>query len=1179
MYKAVFMPNFKFSSVKKIVALLLFAVLVSALAPFGVWGDDETVSEYRKGKIYLTYDLPEGTELEINGVRYVPVASDEKSCTLNYTVSGIDTSGSKFYINGTELGAIKSSGSFELTADMLADGENEIQARLITGGGPVYDESMVYGKYNLDDITINSLTVTGAAGNNLALTLIKYMPVAGESGVSAKETAYDGNAVAIGDGWDASTGLGGSTPGTPVMAGFRFDILQNSEGLIYEVDTVKIPDGMAEVKFFDPATQTYLDKTDTVAINNRAPKVVFPAENGTVMYKSETANISVIDNISGVKSAQIYLDDEKVKTLCAAGEYALDISGCKPGRHTVYVVSSDKSGNTEYSFFFFNAAEKPVVPPVVSGNTVSAGEGEKVYGVNLVKNINMYVNPMGDFKNTALRNSYEELVQFSDLGDITTTAAGNSLPYQSFLVDVSGLTGEAVISCFAVTGDYSAYCAAAWNYKTFAWEVLGRAESGEGITVKADISVYSKDGKLRVNLYPSVRGNGADTMLWFTDTQYYTRYDDLNILYKSIAEYAADEYAAGNIAYAVFTGDFIDQMNTAEEADKEYGVADTMQKIMDDSGLPNGVLAGNHDVSHTTFQYDYFKKYFPASRYDDHDWYGGSLDNNTNHFDLVTVGGYNFVVLCLGYGREADEKTVAWANSVLSMYSDYNAVIATHEYLLSSGVWSAETSKAIWEKIAVPNKNVKMILCGHNENSCNQIREVEDTVNGRYVLEIMHNYQFAEINQGPKHIENNYTCDGEGFLRLMTFTEAGQMVMSALSPYYGLTNYYAPYDDKFIYTLDLNRENRSITAKSFVVGVNSAETSRTDGFDGFYAVAGGKCSAITAVGYTSNYYVLSGEKPEYVINRETFGTPWYSGIAPTLSRSAASAAPSEGEARMATSLLPTDSAKLKKTSGSVNFTAEAGENGVTLKFTGTDSTWISVTAPCERISLYDNPYIYFSVNAKNSAKWNISVNTTAGKTYYFAQLLYKEFGYADYAVPSDIIGPWHGYIDISGLVKEGETVNSIYLVNASRDETVVFDYLFIGAPEGVSATFVVDDNTKRRVNITAGGTITEPEAPFAAGKVFEGWFDENNEKAVFPLTLDTNKTYQAKFTEKSSVIGCIYYQEETTFAEITENPENERSNEISVADGGLIEKYWILAICALLIFIAAVFILVKKHKK
>lgn len=290
-------------------------------------------------------------------------------------------------------------------------------------------------------------------------------------------------------------------------------------------------------------------------------------------------------------------------------------------------------------------------------------------------------------------------------------------------------------------------------------------------------------------------------MLWNTDTQYYSRYEDLNFLYESVVRYAAEAYAAGEIGYALHTGDLVDQTDSAETARKQYAFASAMQKILDDAGVPNGVVAGNHDIRHTSADYSYYREYFNEARYADMPCYGGGLDDNASHFDLVSIGGYDFVILYLGCYLEDDPATLAWANEVLRTYSGRNAVIATHEYLNKHAQWSGDRAEVIWNELVVPNDNVKLILCGHNEGAADRLRQVGDS--GRYVLELLADYQFAELGEGPQHVENGMTCDGEGFVRLLCFTRGGQLLVSTYSPAYDKWNYYPEYVDSLVYDLDL----------------------------------------------------------------------------------------------------------------------------------------------------------------------------------------------------------------------------------------------------------------------------------------------------------------------------------------------------------------------------------------
>ena len=1122
---------------KAIVFITVFSCVFSLL-PINVSSKEET--DYLRGTVNLIYDYPETTRLEVGSIKVMPFSKALNLLNLVYSVSGIDTKGSRLFLNDTDIGALSAEGALQLTDDVLKEGQNELKIVLITNSGKLYNDSLVYGTYNLDDVKLNSLSLTDVKGNTIPLTLVKYLPVTGSAGVNETTESYEKAVLDIGDGWNASTGLGGTTPNVPVMVGFRFNYKSEEVGggMVYEVDTTLLPEGKNIVRFYDTENETYYNSEEFITVNNKAPEVEFYFANNEAIEVNDSKTVVVKDSISGVKSAVLYIDGIKKKEIKKAGEFAFSTYNLSLGRHTAMVITTDNAGNTGYFFGFFTVCQNKI-EPIIIDNELNEFDGYTYYGVKVPKTINMYVNPMGDIENKNLRNSYEELVDITKLGKITTTAMGNTVPYQSFVVDVSAYSGtKAVISCSAVTGDYMPYIAAAWNYNNEKWEIIGRAQSGEKLSVEVNANSYTKDGKMRINIYPDISGNGSDTILWFTDTQYYTRYDDLNFLYQSIMEYAKSEYEKGNIAYVAFTGDFIDQMNTDAEADREYKVADRMQQILDSAGVPNGVLAGNHDVRHTQYDYTYYLKYFSKIRYEGKEWYGGTINNNINHYDLITVGGYNFLVLYLSYGSETDEQTVAWANAVLKAHSGYNAIIATHEYLLASGVWSSAKAKEIWEKIAVPNDNVKIILCGHNEGTSNRLRQVEGT--DRTVLEILHDYQFAEINEGPNHIENGYPCDGEGFFRLIKFNNMGQLIMSTYSANYDLDNYFSPYEESFVYNLDLNRDNRSITTTFFAVGFDAEETKTMEGFDGVYVKDNkGNISSIVLAS-RENYaypYPVTGEKPQYITDTTVVESIWYSNISPTLFNTAAPFNPAGKTADVISSLLPTKSESIRKTSGSVDYKAEVTEDGkVSLTFTGTDTTWISVTSPTERINLYENPYIFFSVSAISSVKWNISINTTQ-RSIYFSHNLFEQFGYPDYGSTSDIRGPWHGIIDLSGYVKDGETVTSIYLVNASRNEELTFDYLFVGKPTGVYVDFKVDDSTIKRVFTQTGNEITPPPSPYINGWVFDGWYYENGEKAVFPLKPTENIILEAVFTQQSLEANCVYYNTEADIITDGRNPD------------------------------------------
>ena len=429
-------------------------------------------------------------------------------------------------------------------------------------------------------------------------------------------------------------------------------------------------------------------------------------------------------------------------------------------------------------------------------------------------------------------------------------------------------------------------------------------------------------------------------MIQFFGTPIPSSIPDSNEFYYKVNKYAAEEYKKGNIGYCVHTGDLVDQTFLGDEiAHTEYTVADKAQDILDEALVPNGVVSGNHDVVHETADYSYYYKYFGEDRYKDFDWYGGSLNNNMHHYDLVSIGAHDFVFLYLGCYKEAEEDTIAWANAVCQKYPNRNVVICTHEYLLPSGEYSGDRAEVIWDKIIVPNNNVVMVLCGHNDGVCNQLHQVGDS--DRYVLEILADYQFCELGVGPQHVLNGYNCDGEGFVRLMTFNEAGQVITSTYSPVaeeYGANpnNFFPSYADSFAYDLKLVQADRSIKTTEFNVvnpdeiGALCDEPVNVKKYDAFYAEV--KNNDKTEY---SKVYVVDSYESEYSASAHNYETPeyekvfvtGYENVSENFRYNEKNTFPNNPAIEIGLNLLPDDINKLIKASGTSSYVLENAENG------------------------------------------------------------------------------------------------------------------------------------------------------------------------------------------------------------------------------------------------------------
>ncbi|MBE6578418.1 MAG: hypothetical protein E7651_01260 [Ruminococcaceae bacterium] len=261
------------------------------------------------------------------------------------------------------------------------------------------------------------------------------------------------------------------------------------------------------------------------------------------------------------------------------------------------------------------------------------------------------------------------------------------------------------------------------------------------------------------------------TLLWTTDTQWYS------FAYPEILshqnDWVVENYERLGIEYIFHTGDFVDLPHEAsqwEVATKEYAK-------WDEAKIPYGVLAGNHDVDGE--DHSAFSSYFGKSRYDRNPWYGGDFQDNKGHYDLMTLGGVEFLFLYMGYGTPTEEG-ISWMNGVLEQYADRIAFLMFHEFLDAEGNRTA-VGNTYFEKVVLPNPNVRMVLCGHNYNSARREESIDDdgdAVPDRTVYQIIGNYQDT-----PK--------GGNGYMRFMECdVEAGTISCRTYSPYLKDFNYF-----------------------------------------------------------------------------------------------------------------------------------------------------------------------------------------------------------------------------------------------------------------------------------------------------------------------------------------------------------------------------------------------------
>ncbi|GGO73647.1 LamG-like jellyroll fold domain-containing protein [Nocardioides deserti] len=339
--------------------------------------------------------------------------------------------------------------------------------------------------------------------------------------------------------------------------------------------------------------------------------------------------------------------------------------------------------------------------------------------------------------------------------------------------------------------------------------------------------------------------------------------------YSDLTSWISGNSEARKIAYTAHTGDLIESNMTtypalcaknAEQVAAEFAFTDEMQAILDDSGVVNSVLAGNHDnaggtdtgagnLFNQTFGPD---RYYAASQAwpagasyhpwdevldEDGDVVTPGVDNDNNYI-LFSAGGLDFVAVSLSYG--VTEAEADWASSVFERHSDRSGVLLTHAYLsastMSDGRSAGRTGDggALYERVVVKNPNVFLVLAGHIHGvATNVVPDSGVTVDRKHgVVELLADYQEYRVPArevwpdqvqpgGGVDLDDDGVVDygggdgiilGASFLRLLQIDiEKSTMSVDTYSPYldnFGTTEYdtsgrYNGAEDNFTVPIDL----------------------------------------------------------------------------------------------------------------------------------------------------------------------------------------------------------------------------------------------------------------------------------------------------------------------------------------------------------------------------------------
>jgi len=167
----------------------------------------------------------------------------------------------------------------------------------------------------------------------------------------------------------------------------------------------------------------------------------------------------------------------------------------------------------------------------------------------------------------------------------------------------------------------------------------------------------------------------------------------------------------------------------------------------------------------------------------DKPWYVDSFKGGANSAQKFTAGGYTFLHITLE--MQADDRVIAWANSVMAKHSGLPTIFTTHDYLSVDAKREGNpivdlatvdpdyhnNAQQMWDKLYGQHGQIFMVLCGHQHG---QSHRIDFNVDGGLVYQVLADYQDrAQVSIDAGQENNPYTRKpeniGDGWFRLMQF--------------------------------------------------------------------------------------------------------------------------------------------------------------------------------------------------------------------------------------------------------------------------------------------------------------------------------------------------------------------------------------------------------------------------
>lgn len=617
---------------------------------------------------------------------------------------------------------------------------------------------------------------------------------------------------------------------------FHFPITEeHARSRSYVWNSTTVPDGEHTITVADLDEEV----SATVLVDNTAPKITTNMKEGKTYKGAFSIQAKAKDEGAGVEVIEALLDDEPISI-----PYETASSKLMPGEHKLSITAKDSIGNSSTMIVHFSVVnENPEQPVDVSSFGETPVEGDPVLKVKVTDptndkmDVSFYEGFQYDIKDQSTVKGYSNVadveppnepapqgeVTFSEDdisfvaeqdGKYLTNDSSEGFPYHRFDVTVNDKVDSNDEVELFWTGNslpgrkVSMY---AWSHTTNKWELIDyKIAADSDFTLKGNVEVdeFVHGQKINVLVQDEIPANPSEydyTFVWMSDTQYYS--ESFPHIYEQQTKWIAEHQDDMKIKYVFHTGDLVNISTNLTQ----WSRANEYMKVLDDNNVPYGVLAGNHDVDQVSTDYTNYYQNFGEDRFKNKSYYGGSYLNNRGHYDLISVGANDYIMVYLGW--VVTDEGIQWVNEVLKAHPDRKAILNFHEYLLATGTRHPLGEK-LYNEIVVPNKNVMAVLSGHYHEAQTLIDEIDDNGDGtpdRKVYQMLADYQ-----AGPE--------GGQGYMRLLHFdVDQNRVYVNTYSPYLNDYNFYNTdtygNKDEFVMDLDLTAADKRVATDYFSVNI------------------------------------------------------------------------------------------------------------------------------------------------------------------------------------------------------------------------------------------------------------------------------------------------------------------------------------------------------------------------